>query len=164
MKKILILMVTALVAVAHAQPVNNQFFGLDPINLTNHALGNGGVDLLSGNQTAVPVLGNNIFHAPQYMPYHPTAATIYPRVIEVKCVENKVYRRAHGEPDGPAARIFTTCDGYNWAPSMGRAEYLFVTPKVEKEQVPKVPVENFIYVPGPERIILKEVPAKKLKG
>lgn len=28
---------------------------------------------------------NNIYHAPQYMPGYPTAATLFPRVIEVKC-------------------------------------------------------------------------------
>ena len=160
MKKILILMAVAFAATAQAQPVNNQFFGLDPISLTNHALGSGGVELLSGSQTIAPVLGDNIFHSAQYMPGHPTSATIYPRVIEVKCTETPAHRRAHGPQDGPAALMIKTCNGYNWSPSMGRAEYLFVTPLVEKEPAP-----NFIYVnvPGAERIVLREVPHKKVK-
>jgi hypothetical protein len=111
------------------------------ISLKNETLGSG-VPGEKGFTEAVPVLENNIYHAPQYLPYHPTAATIYPRVVEVNC--------ATIQPG--------QCEGYKWSPSMGRAEYLFVTPAVVQE--PMV-VEKI--VPGPERIILKEVPRKKVR-
>jgi len=88
---------------------------------------------------------NNLYHTPQYMPGNPTAATIYPRVITVdNCIKSA---------DG------AKCDGYNWSPAMGRAEYLFVQPRKVAE--PPVPVTIIKEVPGPERIILKEVPPKK---
>lgn len=64
------------------------------------------------NATAVY---NNIYHAPQYLPGFPTAATIWPRVIEVLC------RQVEGG---------LQCDGYNWTPRMGRGEYLYFTPIV----------------------------------
>ena len=83
MKHLIALMAVAFVASAHSHPVNvpvnNQFFGLDPIVLKNHPLGNGGVELQNGVQTAAPVLGDNIFHTPQYKPGFPTSATIWPR-------------------------------------------------------------------------------------
>lgn len=58
---------------------------------------------------------NNLFHAPQYMPFFPTAATIWPRVIEVPC-------RMAG-PD-------LVCERYYWRPEYGRGEYLFFSPVV----------------------------------
>ncbi|MFL6695252.1 MAG: hypothetical protein ACJ8GO_20070, partial [Ramlibacter sp.] len=59
---------------------------------------------------------NNLFHAPQYMPFFPTAATIWPRVIEVPC-------RQSGAD--------LVCDRYYWRPEYGRGEYLFFTPVVQ---------------------------------
>ena len=56
---------------------------------------------------------DNIYHVPQYLPGFPTAATLWPRVVEVPC------RRA-----GAGLQ----CEGYNWTPRMGRAEYLFFVP------------------------------------
>jgi hypothetical protein len=89
---------------------------------------------------------NNILHAPQYMPNYPTAAAIWPRVVEIPCTKL---------PNGDL-----TCASYNWSPSMGRGEYLFVTPKVV------VPVEPVVHVykeqvPGPT--VYVEVPVKKKK-
>lgn len=84
-----------------------------------------------------------VLHAPQYMPFYPTAGTIWPRVVEVPCKE---------AIDGSL-----TCEKYEWSPSMGRAEYLFITPVVKSDAPNIVPV----LVPGPERVIIKEVPAKK---
>jgi hypothetical protein len=84
---------------------------------------------------------NNVLHAPQYMPYMPTAATIWPRVIEVPCT-----KAVNGD---------LNCASYNWSPEMGRAEYLFVTPKVIE------PVKPVVVVKEVPVIILKEVPAKK---
>lgn len=132
MKRLFAFMVlAALVISAHAL-----------VSVKNEPLGSG-VPGEVGSSWAIPVLENNIYHAPGYLPYHPTAATIYPRVIEVPCTQT--------------AGI-TACDGYNWSPEMGRAEYLFFTPKAVKP-----PVTIIKEVPGPERIILKEVPIKKPK-
>ena len=84
---------------------------------------------------------NNIFHAPQYMPNYPTAATIWPRVIDVPCVKN-------GDD--------LKCEGYHWTPDMGRGEYLFFTPVV-KADTPEVIVK-----PIPEPVIqqMTPIPAK----
>ncbi len=87
---------------------------------------------------------NNTLHAPQYMPYNPTAATIWPRVVEVPCTKT-----ASGD---------LNCAGYNWKPEMGRGEYLFVQPKVVE------PVKStVVLVPGPVREVFVEVPVKKKK-
>ena len=90
---------------------------------------------------------NNILHVPQYLPYHPTAATIWPRVVEVKCMQTAT---------------ILECESFNWTPSMGRAEYLFITPKIEQPKVVErhvpVIVEKEVIV---ERKILVEVPVKK---
>ena len=99
-----------------------------------------------GYESASPVLSNDIYFAPQFMPAYPTAATIWPRVVEVPCTET------------PAG---LQCDGYQWTPKMGRAEYLFFTPKIVKATVVEKLVPVPYPVPGPERIILKEVLAKK---
>lgn len=56
---------------------------------------------------------NNLYHAPQYMPFFPTAATIWPRVIEVPCTTS-------------GADVI--CERYYWRPEYGRGEYLFFTP------------------------------------
>ena len=149
--KFIALMAVALVATAsqaHNGVVLNDNGPLNtpPINIHRHTLGSGEQGV-RGFELALPVLENHIYHEPQYMPYFPTAATIWPRVIEVKCNMDR------------------KCEGYNWAPSMGRAEYLFVTPRVVVEQPRPLIVEKIIekLVPGPERIILKEVPVKPKK-
>lgn len=120
------------------------------IGIERSALGSGRPGT-QGFEQAVPVLENesffknDIFHAPQYMPYYPTAAVIYPRVVDVKCVIDKNVAK---------------CDSYNWKPDVGRAEYLFFTPVISEPEAPKV-VEKIVYVPGP--VILKEVPIKPKK-
>jgi len=86
---------------------------------------------------------NNIFHAPQYMPGYPTAAVLYPRVIDVECV-----RATNG----------LNCKGYNWLPELGRGEYLMIRPVVKETPKPTV-----VVVPGPVREVLVEVPAKAKK-
>lgn len=94
---------------------------------------------------------NNIYHAPQYMPGHPTAATLYPRVIDVPCVQT-----ATG----------LNCKGYNWLPELGRGEYLMIRPVVTVEQKPTVVTNTTIIrevVQGPVREVLVEVPVKKKK-
>jgi outer membrane protein OmpA-like peptidoglycan-associated protein len=66
--------------------------------------------------------GSGLYSVQSYMPGYPTAGVIYPRVIDVKCVEE-----ANGKVD---------CDGYNWSPSMGRGEYLLVHPIITKFSMP----------------------------
>lgn len=84
-------------------------------------------------------VGDGLWHAPQYMAAFPTAGEIWPRVLTVQCeLVNMRY----------------VCDGYDWLPSMGRGEYLFIKPLVKRHVTP-------VIVPGPERIIIKEVPVKK---
>ena len=61
------------------------------------------------------VVGEGMYHAPQYLPGSPTAASLWPRVLDVRC-----------RPDGAALR----CEGYHWSPAMGRAEYLYFVPVV----------------------------------
>jgi hypothetical protein len=93
---------------------------------------------------------NNILHAPQYMPNHPTAATIWPRVVEVPCVKIGADLK---------------CEGYNWNPSMGRGEYLFVTPQIIEPVAPVVvtkTVEKIVPVIV-ERKVFVEVPVKRKK-
>lgn len=87
-------------------------------------------------------VGEGIYHAPQYMAAYPTAGVLWARVIDVECVMSKETY---------------VCDGYNWAPALGRGEYLFIRPMLK---APPIVVEKTVIVPGPERIILKEVPVK----
>jgi hypothetical protein len=85
------------------------------------------------------MVGNyGVYHAPKFMPYYPTSATIWPRVVEVKC---------RG----------TQCEGYNWLPEMGRGEYLFIRP-VQMAVAP-TPVPVVI-----ERVIERpvKIPDKKI--
>lgn len=140
MKQFIVLMAVALAASAQATSIVNE---PSVLNVERHMLGSGN-PAENGNdlEMAVPVLSNNIFHAPQYLPYYPTAATIWPRVVEVECKLSKTGR---------------SCEGYDWSPSMGRAEYLFVRPVMKAPPPPPQVIE----IPGPERIILKEVPVKK---
>lgn len=95
---------------------------------------------------------NNILHAPQYMPNYPTAAPIWARVVEVPCT-----KAANGD---------LNCAGYNWSPSMGRGEYLFITPKIVEPTKPVIVTNTVIReikVPGPVREVFVEVPVKKKK-
>lgn len=71
-----------------------------------------------GNTTleSATQVSNDWYHAPQYLPGFPTAATIWPRVIDVPCVKQDDVMK---------------CKGYEWSPSLGRGEYLFVRPQVE---------------------------------
>lgn len=94
---------------------------------------------------------NNIYHAPQYMPGHPTAATLYPRVIDVEC------KQVAGKLE---------CGGYNWLPELGRGEYLMIRPIVREAAKPQVPmvITNTIIKEVPViREVLVEVPVKKKK-
>lgn len=93
-------------------------------------------------------MGEGIYHAQQYMPQYPTAAVLWPRVIDIEC-------------EKPGNTYI--CEGYNWLPALGRGEYLYVRPHVKaaKIQIVEKIVQVPVYIPGPERLVLKEVPVKK---
>lgn len=63
-----------------------------------------------GLENAQSVADFSVWHAPQYMPGYPTAATIWPRVVMVHCNAG-------------------VCDGYFITPNMGPGEYLFFKPE-----------------------------------
>lgn len=71
---------------------------------------------LTGKPLGTNGSNEEYYSVPQYLPYYPTSAPIWPRVVEVQCDETK---------SGTLQ-----CDGYNWTPAMGRGEYLFVVPKI----------------------------------
>jgi hypothetical protein len=132
MKKILIVSMLCIAGAASAQ-----------VNVTREELGSGTPGQL-GNEVMLQV-DKNVYFAPQYMPYFPTAATIYPRVMAVPCAKT-----ATG----------MTCKGYNWLPEMGRGEYLMLTPAVVLEPT-KVVEKVTVVTPGPT--VFVEVPVKKKK-
>lgn len=136
MKKLLALILTAAVL---ASPVFAQ-------DVQVRQLGSGTPAAESSKGTeATELVNDTASHAPQYLPGHPTAATIYPRVVEVPCTK--------------AADGKLTCAGYNWTPNMGRGEYLYVTPKIIE---PAKPVVEKVIVKEPYPVY-QEVPAKKKK-
>lgn len=94
-----------------AAPTNAPVANVSAVDIARRPLGSGEPEQ-PGYEKAEPVF-DNVFHVPQYLPGEPTAATIWPRVIQVLCT-----RTGEG----------LQCDGYSWSPSMGRAEYLFFTP------------------------------------
>ena len=93
-----------------------------------------------------------VYHAPQYMPGYPTAATIWPRVVDVPCtkVGDKVI-----------------CNGYNWTPDMGRGEYLMIHPMIAEPTKPIVVTNTVtntivkeVLVPAP---VIIPMTTKKIK-
>jgi len=134
MKHLLFAVMAVAVTAASAQTVTAPVVGIERETLGSGTPGQ------YGWEQAQPVLENDIFHAPQYLPYYPTAATIWPRVIEVPCVRV-----------GNALK----CEGYHFD-GIYRAEYLFFTPKIVEPAKSTV-----VVVPGP--VILKEVPVRKMK-
>lgn len=97
--------------------------------------------------TNAPLVMDGMYHAPQYLPGHPTAATIWPRVVDVECTKTEDLSNANDKGDN------LVCDSYNWAPSMGRGEYIYIRPRLKNEPVPPAPVTPIV--------IYKEVPVKK---
>jgi len=99
---------------------------------------------IPGKRGVEPARGwkDGIYHAPQYMPGYPTAAPIFPRVIDVECqhVENGL-----------------KCNGYNWSPGLGRGEYLFIRPSI-KEKTPNPPTITEVQ---PTIIIIETLPKKQ---
>jgi len=126
------------------------------VSIERNRLGSGEQGV-QGFENATLVLDNNIFHAPQYLPMYPTAATIWPRVVEVRChrvgTSVTVSVNTAGVVYGARNEPKLQCDGYDWMPALGRGEYLFFKPVMAEP----VPVEVR------ERVIFKEVPRKKIK-
>jgi hypothetical protein len=119
--------------------------GAQTVSIGNVQLGSG-TPGEQGKEPAVP-WESNISHAAQYLPGYPTAAVIFPRVVEVKC-------------DSVDGKLIN-CDGYTWTPNMGRAEYLMIKPVARP--VPQVQVKEVVKEVPKEVIVYKEVPAKKGK-
>ena len=100
----------------------------------------------SGQPTAIGLEGadkwdQDIYHAPQYMPGYPTAATLWPRVVDVPCkqVGNNI-----------------TCNGYEWTPDLGRGEYLMIHPVFVEAQKPIIvtnTVTKVIEVPAAPAVL-----------
>lgn len=110
--------------------------------IIRHQLGSGAPGFV-GKEHATH-MGDGIYHAPQFLPSYPTAGAIWPRIIEVEC-----------EVGDKANTV--VCDGYNWMPAYGRGEYLMIRPTMKK------PVDvrrDLVVIPGPERVVIKEVPPK----
>lgn len=91
-------------------------WGLAQVNIDRTPLGSGA----PGNEGVENAIewDLNLYHAPQYMPGYPTAATIFPRAISVLCLQKEAGLH---------------CKGYNWVAEMGRAEYLMIRPVIVKE-------------------------------
>ena len=88
-----------------AMTQNIPLASISGVKIERMLFGSGSQDA-SGMEKADPVADFGVWHAPQYMPGFPTAATIWPRVVDVRCANN-------------------TCTGYLITPEMGRGEYLF---------------------------------------
>jgi hypothetical protein len=86
---------------------------------------------------------NDILHAPQYMAGYPTAAVLYPRVVDVQCTKS-----ATG----------LNCKGYHWTPDMGRGEYLMIHPVIQEVVAPVTQTITLIR----ELPVILEVAKKKI--
>lgn len=80
----------------------------EPLQIKRKLLGSGEPGR-PGIEQAQPVGDFGVWHVPQYLPGYPSAATIWPRVISVKCRSGQ-------------------CEGYAITPEMGPGEYLFFAP------------------------------------
>lgn len=109
------------------------------VSILNTPLGSGtpGNPGKNAYETALPS-GDGYLHVPQYLAAFPTAATIWPRVVEVPCTK---------------ADDAIKCQGYMWTPKMGRGEYLFIKPTFAEPVAPVAPiiitVKEIVQVPYP---------------
>lgn len=110
------------------------------VRIQRNILGSGiqNTPITSQSDVATPVGDYGVYHVPQYMPGFPTAATIWPRVVEVQCQND-------------------LCEGYENTPALGRGEYLFFKP-VQVMAAVTAPV----VAPPPVVIIQREI-TKKIK-
>lgn len=104
MKKLLALSVMAVVA--------GSAFANPAVIIQSKSFGSGTPGAVGGTK-ATSSLPDGLYYAPQYLPGFPTAATIWPRVIDVNC---------------KTVGADVSCDGYEWMPDLGRGEYLYIRP------------------------------------
>lgn len=98
----------------------------DDVQIQRNLLGSGIQNAEMTADVATQVGDYGVYHVPQYMPGYPTAATIWPRVVEVKCQNN-------------------LCEGYENSPALGRGEYLFFKP-INTVAAASIPVEPPVVV------------------
>jgi hypothetical protein len=95
----------------------------------------------AGTEAAEHV-ADGLYHVPNYLPGHPTAATIWPREVPVECKAD-----AWGQP---------ICTGYEVLPALGRGEYIFVRPVVKPQPEPPRPAPPVPPPPPPPPITHKK--------
>ena len=100
------------------------------VKIQRNLLGSGIQNAEMTADVATQVGDYGVYHVPQYMPGYPTAATIWPRVVEVKCQNN-------------------VCEGYENTPALGRGEYLFFKP-VNMVAAVSIPVVAPVVIPPRE--------------
>jgi hypothetical protein len=112
----------------------------DSIDIERVPFGSGtpAVGMTAGTAEALHVADGQ-YHAPNYLPGFPTAATIWPREVSVECTSDTVGK--------------LTCGGYGLHPGMGRGEYIFVRPTIRA--VPP-PVEKQPPMPEPTVVARKK--------
>lgn len=91
----------------------------------------------TGTETAEHV-ADGLYHVSNFLPGFPTAATIWPREVPVKCNLDRVTQQK-------------TCTGYRVIPAIGRGEYIFVRPVNIPEPPPPEPVPVFT-PPAPQPV------------
>jgi hypothetical protein len=113
----------------------------DSIDIERIPFGSGtpAVGVTAGTDEASHV-ADGLYHAPNYLPGFPTAATIWPREVPVECTSDAVGK--------------LTCGGYDLYPGMGRGEYIFVRPTIRA--VPAAPVEQQLPMPEPAVVTRKK--------
>lgn len=107
------------------------------VQIQRNLLGSGIQNAAMTADVATQVGDYGVYHVPQYMPGYPTAATIWPRVVEVKCQND-------------------LCEGYENTPALGRGEYLFFKP-VNTVAAVSIPVVAPVIVEPPPRVIQKPI-------
>jgi outer membrane protein OmpA-like peptidoglycan-associated protein len=114
MKRLIPLLLCGLVGTAFAQQnlsaLNDQSSLMSDFKVRNLPLGSG----IPGNEGSFSnawSVAPGLWEVAGYLPYYPTAATIWPRVVQINC-NNGV------------------CDGYNVIPALGRGEYLYIQANV----------------------------------
>lgn len=119
-------------------------FAAPEVPINNSQLGSGTPSNITVGVSNASLVDDRVYFTPQYMPGFPTAATLWPRVVEVECSHT-----AFGN---------IVCEGYHWTPNLGRGEYLFVTPRFKEPVVTPPPI--IVPVLIEKTTVIKEVPVK----
>lgn len=100
----------------------------DNFQVERRSLGSGtpGIAEMTGTEAAEHV-ADGLYHVSNFLPGFPTAATIWPREVPVKCALDHATQRK-------------TCTGYHVIPAIGRGEYIFIRPVDIPEPPPPQPV------------------------